>query len=66
MPKLLLTFDSSPTLSIGQDMAAWCAANIAALTTHHCGPAGHHAPEDQPEAVATAIAAWFAEKMILT
>ncbi|MFD3538932.1 haloalkane dehalogenase [Streptomyces sp. NPDC058662] len=58
VPKLLLTFDSSPTLLIGEETAAWCAANIAALETRHCGPAGHHAPEDQPHAIAEAIDAW--------
>ncbi|MFB9837092.1 haloalkane dehalogenase [Actinoallomurus acaciae] len=58
VPKLLLTFDSSPTLLIDERLAAWCAANIAALETEHCGPAGHHAPEDRPEAIATAITAW--------
>ncbi|MGW1412208.1 haloalkane dehalogenase [Streptomyces sp. NPDC002403] len=58
VPKLLLTFDSSPTLLIGTEMAEWCAANLAALETRHCGPAGHHAPEDQPQAIAHAIDAW--------
>lgn len=58
VPKLLLTFDSSPTLLIGPGLAAWCAANIAALQIEHCGPAGHHAPEDQPEAIAAAITGW--------
>ncbi|MET9593073.1 haloalkane dehalogenase [Streptomyces sp. NPDC006516] len=58
VPKLLLTFDSSPTLLVGREMAEWCAANIAALETQHCGPAGHHAPEDQPQAIAHAIGAW--------
>jgi haloalkane dehalogenase len=58
VPKLLLTFDSSPTLLIGKEMADWCAANVAALEIEHCGPAGHHAPEDQPEAIARAISAW--------
>ncbi|GIH78149.1 haloalkane dehalogenase [Planobispora longispora] len=58
VPKLLLTFDSSPTLLIGQETADWCAANIAALEIEHCGPAGHHAPEDRPEAIAAAITAW--------
>ncbi|RKN25549.1 haloalkane dehalogenase [Micromonospora musae] len=57
-PKLLLTFDSSPTLLIGTEMAAWCQENIAALTTAHCGPAGHHAPEDQPDAIARAVTTW--------
>jgi haloalkane dehalogenase len=58
IPKLLLTFDSSPTLLIGKQMADWCAANITALETQQCGPAGHHAPEDQPQAIADAIGAW--------
>lgn len=58
VPKLLLTFDSSPSLMIDERMAAWCAENIAALKIEHCGPAGHHAPEDQPEAIAAAISAW--------
>ena len=58
VPKLLLTFDSSPTLLIGTEMAEWCRSNIAALRIRHCGPAGHHAPEDQPEAIAGAITTW--------
>ncbi|WP_219417793.1 haloalkane dehalogenase [Pseudonocardia nigra] len=60
VPKLLLTFDSSPTLMIGEEMTAWCAANIAGLEIEHCGPAGHMAPEDQPEAIARAITDWTA------
>jgi haloalkane dehalogenase len=58
VPKLLLTFDTSPTLMIREEMATWCAANIASLETVHCGPAGHLAPEDQPEAIATALTSW--------
>ena len=58
IPKLLLTFDSSPTLMIGADLTAWCAANIANLEIAGCGPAGHLAPEDQPEAIAAAIIEW--------
>ncbi|MEU6777915.1 haloalkane dehalogenase [Nonomuraea angiospora] len=60
VPKLLLTFDSSPTLLIGPEVAAWCAANMAALEVEHCGPAGHHAPEDKPEVIAAAVAGWAA------
>ncbi|WP_433248929.1 haloalkane dehalogenase [Streptosporangium sp. CA-135522] len=60
VPKLLLTFDSSPTLLITPDVADWCAANIAGLEIEHCGPAGHHAPEDQPEAITSAITKWVA------
>ena len=58
VPKLLITFAGSPTLLITGDVAAWCANNIAALETVTCGQAGHHAPEDQPEAIAAAISAW--------
>lgn len=60
VPKLLLTFDSSPTLLIGAAMAAWCAENVAALEIVHCGPAGHHAMEDRPEAISAALAGWAA------
>jgi haloalkane dehalogenase len=60
VPKLLLTFDSSPTLLIGPELTAWCEANIANLEVKACGPAGHMAPEDQPEAIATAVAEWAA------
>jgi haloalkane dehalogenase len=59
VPKLLLTFDGSPTLLIDDRMAAWCAAHLASLETVACGRAGHHAPEDQPAAIAAAIAAWM-------
>ena len=58
VPKLLMTFEGSPTLLITADLAEWCAANIAALETAACGQAGHHAAEDQPQAIAAAISAW--------
>lgn len=58
VPKLLLTFDGSPTLMIGPALTDWCKANIAGLQTQHCGAAGHLAPEDQPEAIADALLAW--------
>jgi haloalkane dehalogenase len=65
VPKLLLTFDSSPTLGIGKELADWCAENIAGLRIEHCGPAGHHAPEDRPEAIAAAITVWGREHGLL-
>jgi haloalkane dehalogenase len=58
VPKLLMTFEGSPTLAISDEIAGWCAANIAALETVPCGRAGHHAPEDRPEEIAAAISAW--------
>jgi haloalkane dehalogenase len=60
VPKLLLTFDpgSQSSLMIGSEMTAWCAANIANLEIENCGPAAHLAPEDQPKAIAAAVASW--------
>ncbi|WP_086851207.1 haloalkane dehalogenase [Amycolatopsis kentuckyensis] len=58
-PKLLLTFEGSPTLLIGEKLARWCTDHIAALDVVACGEAGHHAQEDRPEEIAAAIAGWL-------
>jgi haloalkane dehalogenase len=58
IPKLLMTFEGSPTLLVTSEIADWCAASVAALDIVHCGAAGHHAPEDRPEEIAAAISAW--------
>jgi haloalkane dehalogenase len=59
VPKLLLTFDGSPTLMIKEELTAWCAANMAALEVVHCGAAGHLALEDQPRAIGDALLTWL-------
>jgi haloalkane dehalogenase len=58
-PKLLMTFEGSPTLSISAEMARWCEKNIAALDVVACGEAGHHAQEDRPKEIAAEISAWL-------
>jgi haloalkane dehalogenase len=58
VPKLLMTFEGSPTLLIGKELADWCVRNIASLESVSCGQAGHHAPEDRPEEIAAAVSAW--------
>jgi haloalkane dehalogenase len=58
VPKLLMTFEGSPTLLIGKDLAEWCKNNVAALEIVPCGEAGHHAQEDRPKEIGTEIAAW--------
>ncbi|HEX8864119.1 MAG TPA: haloalkane dehalogenase [Lentzea sp.] len=58
VPKLLMTFEGSPTLLIGPQLRAWCEENIAALDVVSVGEAGHHAQEDRPKEIAAAIAAW--------
>ncbi|MEV6862946.1 haloalkane dehalogenase [Streptosporangium subroseum] len=59
VPKLLLTFQPGPGTMVGPELIEWCAANIACLDiAEHELVAGHHTPEDQPGAIAAAIAAW--------
>jgi haloalkane dehalogenase len=58
VPKLLITFEGSPTLLIGDRLARWCAEHIAALDVVAGGEAGHHAQEDRPKEIAAEIAAW--------
>ncbi|WP_441245086.1 haloalkane dehalogenase [Kitasatospora sp. McL0602] len=59
VPKLLLTFAPGPGVMMSPAIVDWCAENIAALEIeHHDGVAGHHTPEDQPLAIAGAVAAW--------
>ncbi|MER5869158.1 haloalkane dehalogenase [Streptomyces sp. NPDC002044] len=60
VPKLLLTFDGSPTLMVGEALAAWCRANASALESAYCGAAAHLCPEDRPEEIAAALNAWAA------
>ncbi|HEY0816998.1 MAG TPA: haloalkane dehalogenase [Pseudonocardia sp.] len=60
VPKLLLTFRPGPGTMLGPELIAWCAATMAGVEiADHDLVAGHHTPEDQPEAIATAIASWL-------
>ena len=58
VPKLLMTFEGSPTLLVSAAVADWCASHIAGLEVVPCGQAGHHAPEDRPAEIAAALSAW--------
>ncbi|MEU0788731.1 haloalkane dehalogenase [Amycolatopsis sp. NPDC005961] len=58
-PKLLMTFEGSPTLLSGEKLVRWCRENIAALDVVACGEAGHHAQEDRPKEIAAEISAWL-------
>jgi haloalkane dehalogenase len=62
VPKLLIHFDPSDHVMIGPDLVDWCRANVAALEVVSGGAAHHLAPEDQPEAIAAAIAGWAQRK----
>jgi haloalkane dehalogenase len=56
VPKLLLAFEGAPWSD--DALIGWCEEHVAGLEVTHCGPALHHAPEDQPEAIGAAVAAW--------
>ena len=58
VPKLLLTFEGSPTLLIRSGLQSWCEDNIAALDVVSVGEAGHHAQEDRPKEIAAQITGW--------
>lgn len=56
--KLLLTFDGTG-LSNAPAVVDWARRTIPGLQIVPLGPAGHHAPEDAPEAIARALVAWL-------
>ena len=57
IPKLLMTFEG-PGLIVNEHITDWCVNHIAALEIVRCGQAGHHAPEDRPQEIASAVAIW--------
>jgi haloalkane dehalogenase len=58
VPKLLMTVESGTALG-SPEAVAWAAESFAAVEIESVGPGGHNAPEDQPEAIGTAIARWL-------
>lgn len=63
-PKLLLTFEA-PSVLVSAATVDWARATFANLEIERLGPAGHHAPEDQPEAIGASIAAWLERHRLL-
>jgi haloalkane dehalogenase len=60
VPKLLLNFQPGFGTMMGPELIEWCAANMASLdVAEHDLVARHQTPDDQPEAIATAIASWL-------
>jgi haloalkane dehalogenase len=66
VPKLLLTFEPGPGTMMGTEIIDWCAAHVSGLEIETHGPAGHHTPEDQPEAIATSLVAWLDKHNLLS
>lgn len=59
VPKLLLTFEGSTMMSNAPAVVEWAKRTMPNLDVVTLGPAGHHAPEDAPDAIAHAIGAWL-------
>ena len=58
VPKLLLT--TQPGSLVSPQIVRWAREHVAGLEIESVGPAGHHAPEDQPDAIGQSIAQWLA------
>lgn len=58
IPKLMPVFRDGPGL-MGPAVQDWVVSTAVNLELADCGVAGHHAPEDQPEAIARAIDGWL-------
>ncbi|MFB9476013.1 haloalkane dehalogenase [Nonomuraea salmonea] len=58
VPKLVLAFRPGPGAMWTRETLAWCAANLAAVEiVERPETAGHHTPEDRPQAIAEAVTA---------
>jgi haloalkane dehalogenase len=59
VPKLLLAFEPGPGTMMSPEIIDWCVTHVTGLAVEKHGPAGHHTPEDQPEAIAASLLAWL-------
>jgi haloalkane dehalogenase len=58
VPKLVLAVENGVGLG-SPEMIGWAVSTFAAAEAVGIGPAGHHAPEDQPAAIGLAVAEWL-------
>lgn len=58
VPKLILTVDGGPGTTPPQAIA-WAKDTFASVEVESAGPGGHHAPEDQPDAIGEAVVRWL-------
>lgn len=58
VPKLVMTVE--PGVGMGSaEVAAWAKDTFANVEIEPVGAAGHHAPEDRPDAIGSAVARWL-------
>jgi haloalkane dehalogenase len=58
VPKLILAVEHGVGLG-SPEIIAWAAETFAAAEVESVGPGGHQTPEDQPDAIGTAVARWL-------
>lgn len=58
IPKLLMAVENGVGMG-GEEMIDWAANTFANTAIAGIGAAGHHAPEDQPDAIGEALAGWL-------
>jgi haloalkane dehalogenase len=65
VPKLIMTVDGGPG-SAPAGTVARAAETFASAEVQSVGIAGHHAPEDQPDAIGAAVAGWLGRHQLVT
>ncbi|MFG1853958.1 haloalkane dehalogenase [Actinomadura geliboluensis] len=66
VPKLLVAFEPGESAMMSAQIIDWCTAHMSALEIETHGTAGHHTPEEQPEAIASSLVAWLDEHDLLS
>lgn len=65
VPKLVLAVEHGVGLG-SPEVMDWAAKTFASVEIGDIGPAGHHCPEDQPDAIGKAVAEWIQRHGLLT
>ncbi|WP_433680579.1 haloalkane dehalogenase [Nocardia sp. CA-119907] len=65
VPKLLMGLDNGVGLG-SPEVIAWAGETFASAEVVSVGAGGHHAPEDQPDAIGTAVANWLRAHSLTT
>ena len=65
VPKLIMTVEGGPGSALPSTVES-AAATFANVEVESVGPGGHHAPEDQPDAIGGAVARWLDRHGLLT
>lgn len=62
VPKLVMAVDAGVGMG-SPEAVAWARDTFANVEVELVGPGGHHAPEDQPDAIGKAVASWLRSTM---